>query len=316
MRLTQVFIKAGRWSTRTVLYNPFMPLTALFLVLLGALIHAGWNIVAKKAHGDARFTFFSGSIMAVVWAPLAIWLGWDVVPTWGFKEWALIAASGFIHWVYFVCLLTGYRKSDLTIVYPVARGSGPLLSSMIAVVVFGEQISAMGIVGIAGIVFGVFLIAGGPSLLRATKDAEKRARIKSGVVWGLATGALIASYTVLDAYTVKIVAMSPILFDFWCNILRLPYAAVPVLRDTPEAKRLWKLQWKYAAVVAIFSPVAYVLVLYAIQMAPVSHVAPAREVSMLFAALIGGQLLGESDRGLRILGACSIAIGVMSLAFI
>jgi multidrug transporter EmrE-like cation transporter len=292
-----------------------MPLTALFLVLLGALIHAGWNIVAKKAHGDSRFTFFSGVIMAIVWAPLAIWLGWNVVPTWGFKEWVLIAASGFIHWVYFVCLLTGYRKSDLTIVYPLARGSGPLLSSMVAVVVFGEQISAMGIFGIVGVVFGVFLIAGGPSLFRATKDAEKRARVKSGVFWGLATGALIASYTILDAYTVKVVAMSPILFDFWCNILRLPYAVVPVLRDVHEAKRLWKLQWKYAAVVAIFSPVAYVLVLYAVQMAPVSHVAPAREVSMLFAALIGGQLLGESDRGLRILGACAIALGVMALAF-
>jgi drug/metabolite transporter (DMT)-like permease len=72
-----------------------MPITALFLVLLGALIHAGWNIVAKKAHGDARFTFFSGIIMAVVWAPLAIWLGWNIVPTWGFKEWALIAAHSY-----------------------------------------------------------------------------------------------------------------------------------------------------------------------------------------------------------------------------
>jgi drug/metabolite transporter (DMT)-like permease len=63
-----------------------MPITALLLVLLGALIHAGWNIVAKKAHGDARFTFFSGIIMAAVWAPLAIWLGWDIVPNWGLKE--------------------------------------------------------------------------------------------------------------------------------------------------------------------------------------------------------------------------------------
>jgi hypothetical protein len=58
-----------------------MPLTAILLVLLGALIHAGWNIAAKKAHGDARFTFFSAAIMFVVWTPLCIWLGWNVVPT-------------------------------------------------------------------------------------------------------------------------------------------------------------------------------------------------------------------------------------------
>ena len=291
-----------------------MPLTALALVLLGATIHAGWNIAAKKAGGDARFTFFSCTIMFVVWSPLCIWLGWNIVPTWGAKEWLLIAASGFVHWLYFVCLLTGYRKSDLTIVYPMARGSGPLLSSGVAVAVFGEQISALGVLGIAGVVVGVFLIAGGFSLFKQAHDPAKRERIKAGVFWGLLTGALIACYTVLDAYTVKIVAMSPILFDYWCNILRMPYAAVPVLRDIPEAKRLWKLQWKYAAITAIFSPIAYVCVLYAVLIAPVSHVAPAREVSMLFAALIGGHLLGESDRGLRVLGALCIAAGVMALA--
>jgi drug/metabolite transporter (DMT)-like permease len=291
-----------------------MPLTALALVLLGALIHAGWNIVAKKAGGDARFTFFSCFIMLVVWSPLCIWLGWNVVPTWGLREWGLMAASGFVHWVYFYCLLTGYRKSDLTVVYPLARGSGPLLSSGAAIVVFGERISALGAAGILGVVLGVFLVAGGPGLFKAAHDPAQRARVKAGVFWGLLTGALIACYTVLDAWAIKVVAISPILFDYWCNILRMPYAAVPVLRDVPEARRLWRAQWKYAAVVGIFSPVAYVCVLYAMQLAPVSHVAPAREVSMLFAALIGGHLLGESDRLLRIAGAGLIALGVAALA--
>jgi drug/metabolite transporter (DMT)-like permease len=291
-----------------------MPLSAVLLVLLGALIHAGWNIAAKKAHGDARFTFFSCIIMVVVWTPLCVWLGWNVMPTWGVKEGSLMAGSGFVHWVYFHCLLAGYRKSDLTIVYPLARGSGPLLSSSVAVIVFGERLSAFGVLGIAGVVVGVFLVAGGPALFKAAQDPVKKERVRAGVFWGLLTGALIACYTVLDAYAVKVIALSPILFDYWCNILRLPYAAVPVLRDIPEAKRLWKLQWKYAAVVAIFSPVAYVCVLYAVLIAPVSHVAPAREVSMLFAALIGGHLLGEGDRVLRIIGAAAIAAGVIALA--
>ena len=291
-----------------------MPLPALFLVLTGALIHALWNIAAKKAGGDSRFTFFSAVIMFVAWSPLCIWLGWDVIPSWGALEWTVIAISGFVHWIYFMCLLTGYRKSDLTVVYPVARGSGPLLSSGVAVVVFGEQFSAFGALGIAGVVVGVFLVAGGPALFRAAHDPTKRDRIKTGVLWGALTGALIACYTILDAWAVKVLLLSPILFDYWCNVLRMPYSAVPVLRDWPEAKRLWAVQWKYAAIVGIFSPVGYVLVLYAAKMAPVSHVAPAREISMLFAALIGGQLLGESDRGLRILGACCIAAGVMALA--
>lgn len=292
-----------------------MPGTAFALILLGAFVHAGWNIAAKKAHGDARFTFFTGIIMAVFWAPLVLWMGWQTVPTWGLFEWWLIAVSGFVHWVYFVCLLTGYRKSDLTVVYPLARGSGPLLSSFIAVWVFGESLSALGLAGIAGVVIGVFLIAGGPGLFKTAHDPAKRQRVMAGVFWGLLTGALIAAYTVLDAYAVKVIALSPILFDYWCNILRLPYAAVPALRNRVEAWRLWKLQWRYALVVGVFSPVAYVCVLYAVRLAPVSHVAPAREVSMLIAALIGGHLLGESDRLLRIVGAVAIAMGVMALAW-
>lgn len=291
-----------------------MPLSALFLVLIGALIHALWNIAAKKAGGDSRFTFFAALIMFVFWSPLCVWLGWNVVPTWGWLEWTVIAISGLVHWVYFICLLTGYRKSDLTVVYPVARGSGPLLSSGVAVVVFGEEFSAFGALGIAGVVIGVFLVAGGPALFRAAHDPSKRERIKTGVYWGALTGALIACYTILDAWAVKVLMLSPILFDYWCNVLRMPYSVMPVLRNLPEAKRLWSLQWKYAAIVGVLSPVGYVLVLYAAKIAPVSHVAPAREVSMLFAALIGGQLLGESDRGLRILGACCIAAGVMALA--
>lgn len=291
-----------------------MPVSAFLLVLLGALIHASWNIVAKKAHGDARFAFFNSAIMAFVWAPFVIWFGWDIVPTWGKTEWLLLAASGFIHWLYFVSLLSGYRKSDLTVVYPLARGSGPLLSSSVAVIVFGEQISKLGVLGIAGVVVGVFLVAGGPGLLKAAQDPAKKERVKAGVFWGFLTGALIASYTVLDAYAVKVIAISPILFDYWANILRIPYAVVPVLRDIPEAKRLWTLQWKYALVVALFAPTGYVLVLYAMKLAPISHIAPAREVSMLFAALIGGHLLGEGDRWLRIAGAAAIAMGVMALA--
>ncbi len=292
-----------------------MPASAFALVLIGALIHAGWNIVAKKAGGDARFTFFSGILMAVFWAPLALWLGWDVVGGWGWREWTLIGVSGFVHWVYFVCLLTGYRKSDLTVVYPLARGSGPLLSSVVAVVVFGEHISALGVLGIAGVVIGVFLIAGGPGLFRTAHDPLRRERVLSGVFWGLLTGILIAGYTVVDAYAVKVMALSPILFDYWCNILRLPFAVIPVLRAPQQAWALWTRQWRHALVVAVFSPAAYVCVLFAVQMAPVSHVAPAREVSMLFAALIGGQLLGEGDRLPRILGAMAIAAGVMALAW-
>lgn len=287
--------------------------TAFALIVLAGLIHAGWNIVAKKAAGDARFAFFTAFLMMLVWAPLGWWLGRSEVPRWGATEWGFVLASGVLHVVYFVMLLRGYRKADLTVVYPLARGSGPLLSSLVAIVFLGERISALGVAGIAGVVGGVFLIAGGPGLLWGSSDPAARARVHKGIFYGLLTGVLIASYTVVDGCAVKWLLMSPILVDYMGNFVRVALLAPTVLRDRATAGRLWRGQWRAALVVAAFSPVAYVLVLYAMQQAPLSHVAPAREVSMLFAALIGGHLLGEGDRLMRLLGAVLIAGGVVAL---
>jgi drug/metabolite transporter (DMT)-like permease len=175
---------------------------------------------------------------------------------------------------------------------------------MVAIVFLGEQISALGLLGILGVVGGVFLIAGGPGLWKAAQDPQQQARVRTGIFYGCTTGLFIASYTVVDGYAVKVALMSPILVDYFGNL---------VLRDRPAVWALWLQQRRYALIVGIFSPVSYVLVLYALQVAPLSHVAPAREVSMLFAALLGGHLLGEKDRGPRIAGAALIAAGVMAL---
>ena len=290
-----------------------MTLTAFALIILAGLIHACWNIVAKKAGGDSRFAFFTSVLLMVVWAPLGWWMGRDAVPLWGAAQWGLVVASGLLHVAYFVILLRGYRVADLTVVYPLARGSGPLLSSMVAIVLLGEQISALGVAGIAGVVVGVFLIAGGPGLWRAAHDPQRQQRVRKGMVYGLLTGVFIASYTVVDGYAVKVLLMSPILLDYMGNFVRMALLLPVVLRDRPTARAMWLQQRKYALIVGAISPVSYVLVLYAMQTAPLSHVAPAREVSMLFAALIGGHLLGEGDRAVRLVGAVCIALGVACL---
>jgi drug/metabolite transporter (DMT)-like permease len=290
-----------------------MPLSALALVVLAGFIHASWNIAAKKADGDVRFVAFTALVLMVFWAPVGVWVGWQQVPLWGVIEWALVLASALIHVGYFIVLLRGYRKADLTVVYPLARGSGPLLSSMVAIVFLGEQISALGLVGILAVVCGVFLIAGGPGLWKAAHDPQQQARVRTGIFYGASTGLFIASYTVIDGYAVKVALMSPILVDYVGNLLRLVFLLPTLLRERPVVAQMWRKQRRYALIVGIFSPVSYVLVLYAMQVAPLSHVAPAREVSMLFAALLGGHLLGEKDRGPRILGAALIAMGVMAL---
>lgn len=298
-----------------------MPLSAFSLVILAGLIHALWNIAAKKAGGDVRFAGLTAIIMAVVWAPVGIYAGWDVVPGWGWQEWCFIALSGLLHVLYFITLLRGYRKADLTVVYPLARGAGPLLSSAVALIFLGEHLSLFGGLGILAVVGGVFLIAGGPKLLRSLKsshanndaDPALQLRTRKGIFYGLLTGVFIASYTVLDGYAVKILLLSPILIDYFGNFARIALLLPSLLRDIPATRTSWHKEWKYALIVGGISPISYVLVLYAMQSAPLSHVAPAREVSMLFAALIGGHLLDEGDRLQRLLGALCIAVGVIAL---
>lgn len=291
-----------------------MSWTALALVLVAALLHATWNVAAKKAGGNHHFVLMGAVLIVVLWAPLGVWAAWDAVPRWGRLEWGLIVASGLTHLVYFNVLLKGYRESDLSVVYPVARGTGPLLSSLGAMLLLAEWPSLVGVAGLAGIVGGIWLIAGGPALWQKAHDPAQRSRVRAGIGWGALTGVLIAGYTLIDGYAVKVVLVSPILVDYFGNLARIPFMLPSVWKDREGFRAAWASQWRYALVMATISPLAYVLVLYAARMAPLSHVAPAREVSMLFAALLGGRLLGEADRGWRLAGAALMAAGVVALA--
>ena len=292
-----------------------MPLTALALVLAAAVLHALWNVAAKKAGGDQRFALLCALGVTVLWAPPVVWLGVAEVGRWGRVEWAVLLASAAVHAAYFSVLLKGYRVSDLSVVYPVARGSGPLLASLGAVLVLGERLSVVGVLGLLGVCAGILLIAGGPALWRQAQDPALRQRTLAGLRWGALTGALIAGYTVLDGYAVKVLLIGPVLLDYVGNVLRLPILAPAGLRDRAAFWQAARAQWRWALVVSVLGPLAYILVLYAATMAPLSHVAPAREVSMLVAALIGGRLLGEGDRGLRLAGAVCMALGVAALAW-
>ncbi|MGM9514921.1 EamA family transporter [Roseateles sp. DB2] len=291
-----------------------MPTTALLLVLAAALCHASWNLIAKRNGGGSEFVLISAVLVGLVWAPVAVWQGWDALPHFGRTEWAALAGSTVLHIVYFRSLLHGYRVSDLTVVYPVARGSGPLLSTAGAVLLLGESLSLAGGLGALAVVGGVFLIAGGPTLLRQAHEPGAKERVLRGLRWGALTGACIAGYTVLDGYAVKVLLISPVVLDYMGNVLRIPVMLPLALRKPAAFRSAWRQQWRAALAVAVLGPASYVMVLYAMRLAPLSHVAPARELSMLFAALAGGSLLGEGDRALRLLGAAFIALGVMGLA--
>jgi drug/metabolite transporter (DMT)-like permease len=184
------------------------------------------------------------------------------------------------------------------------------------VLLLDERLGVIGVLGLSGVVGGILLITMGPRLLGRGVDPEATAtlRRRRGVYWGAATGALIAGYTVLDGYAVKMLAVSPLLLDYCGNVLRVPMQLPVVLRNRASFRAEMRRTWKGVLAVATISPLAYVLVLLAVREAPLSRVAPAREVSMLFAALLGGQLLGEGERGWRLAGAALIGAGVIALA--
>jgi len=297
-----------------------MPLSALALVITAALLHAAWNIAAKRAGGNRHLPLLSGLFVVALWLPLAVWFGLRELATWPAQAWAMVLASAVVHLLYFQALLKGYRVADLTVVYPVARGSGPLVSAVGALFVLDEAMTLAGACGVLAVCGGVFLVAGGPALWHAAArgpspgKSPDRQRVLAGLRWGGLTGLLIAAYTVLDGYTVKVLLVSPVLLDYMGNFLRIPFLLPSALRDPGGFRQAARAHWRAALAVGGLGPAAYMLVLYAMQSAPLSHVAPAREVSMLFAALLGGHLLDEGARGWRIVGAACIALGVVALA--
>jgi drug/metabolite transporter (DMT)-like permease len=161
-----------------------MPLSALALVLTAAVLHALWNFAAKKAGGDSRFQFISSALVTLLWAPAAAWaaLGDDVA--WTPLAWACVLISAVLHLLYFNVLLRGYRVSDLTVVYPVARGSAPLLSVLGAALWLHEPLTPQGAIGALLVCGGVFIIAGGPALWGQAHDPAQRERVLAGICAG------------------------------------------------------------------------------------------------------------------------------------
>jgi drug/metabolite transporter (DMT)-like permease len=284
--------------------------TAVALVLTAAVLHASWNLLVKKTDAH-HFPLLSALAAVSVWAPLGGYVLARDLGTLDLRDWGALMLSSVLHLAYFLALLRGYRVSDLTVVYPVARGTGPLLASVAAMVVLRERPGWVPLAGAVGIPIGVFVLSGGTALFqRGATDP----RVRAGLGWGVATGALIGAYTAVDGYSVKVLTLSPILVDYVGNVLRVPLLAPGALVDRARFVADCRATWRQALVVAVAGPVAYCLVLYAAQLAPLSRVAPLRETSMLFAAVFGGKILGEPDRGPRLIGAGLVALGVVALS--
>lgn len=290
-----------------------MNATALALVLTGATCHAVWNVVAKKTGGGLVFVWLFGLVSIVVATPVFFW-AWIVYPH-TFDGWMWFAAliSGLVHVIYSLVLQKAYRESDFAVVYPVARGSGPMFSVVAAILLLGEKPSILGYCAIAAILTGLVVATGAVDFCRREGAYEGSHKAHVGVLWGLATGGLIATYTIIDGWAIRSLGMAPIMFYsvglVFRSVLLTPFA----FRRRETLISQWKEHRRAIIIVGLLSPTAYLLVLQAVQLAPLSYVAPVREISMMIATFIGANVLKEVVKPSQIAGASIMSFGVIGL---
>jgi len=284
-----------------------MPVAALMLVLGAAVFHASWNYAAKGARGGLGFAAATVACSVLLFLPLTvallILLRDELAPA----MLGLMIVSGVFHTLYFHVLTEGYRRGDLSVVYPLSRGTGPIFTIVGAVTLLDERPEPLALTGVALIIAGVIFIS-----LPRDVDAH---RAWPSIGFALATGACIATYSLWDKNAVDDVP--PVLYGLGIDVARM-FVLAPVLLASAtvrsDALDAWTAHRRATLIVGALTPAAYLLVLVAFTLAPVSYVAPAREVSILFGAALGLGVLGEGFAMQRMSGAAAIVAGLVALS--
>jgi drug/metabolite transporter (DMT)-like permease len=282
---------------------------ALALVLVAAVLHATWNLCAKRAGGGLPFVWLVGAVICTLYVPVIAVYWWWKQPTLPWDAVLWILGSGVWKTAYSLILQRSYRKGDFSLIYPLARGTGPLLSTLAAIIFLGERPTIIALLGGAMIIGAIFFLTGGTKLFH-----ESSAHLHTAVNYGLASGVCIATYTIWDRHGVAALAIAPVLYDAGTAFAQLAFLTPFAVKRWPEVKTHWREHRAYAVGVAVLAPIAYVLVLTAMTFTPVSYIAPAREVSIVIGAFIGARYLKEADGRRRIWAAIVVAAGVIALA--
>lgn len=284
-----------------------MTAIALMLVLAAAVAHALWNYLAKRASGGTPFVWIFAGFASAFYFPVALTIILVQKPSLGVVNVLMILASAAVHSAYFLLLDLAYRTGDMSLAYPIARGTGPLLSAAAGVLILGEKPSLLAATGIALMIIGMFLITGKAASRSQMND-------KQTMLYALLCGGTIAIYTVLDKISVSRLGTPPLLLDWGTNFGRFLMLTPVALQNVSGIKEEWRLHKKEALGVGLLSPFAYILVLTAMATSPVSYIAPAREISILIATIMGTRLLSEGQAKVRIAGSAAMVAGLIALA--
>jgi drug/metabolite transporter (DMT)-like permease len=292
---------------------------AITLVLAAAVAHASWNLFGKQVAetGAAFFVWLLAASAGVLYLPVVIVTVIVTSPHLTGLNWLFLAGTGLLHGGYFLFLQLGYRMGDLSLAYPIGRGTGALLAALSGIVLLGERPTLVGYAGILAIVAGVVVIGlpqgkagqAQPQALRTIGSSTAAA-----IGFALVTGLFIGCYTIWDKYAVSNLHTEPVLQGYAGFPVMIAVFTPFVLRDRARLASVWRAFRPQVVGAAVLAPLAYMLVLVALSFTAVSAVAPAREVSVLFGVLLGGRLLGEGNLARRLTAAAAIVAGIIAIA--
>ncbi len=276
-----------------------MSTSVALLVLLSALMHAGWNFIVK-ASAD-RFLDYTGLAVAgaVVAACVLPWLPLPAAASW---PWLL--TTTFIHVGYYLLLMRAYQHADLSLAYPLMRGSAPVLVALAAPLA-GDTLTP-------GLSLGIALVASGIAL-PVWVGIRRGGIASSGLGYGFATACVIALYTIIDGIGARLSghAVSYTLWLFFLNAWLV--LGVAIWRRGRSALTHLQRRWLFSLLGAVLTMGSYGIVLWAMTVAPIPAVAALRETSVIFAAILGAVLLKERMGRWRIAGALLVALGAASI---
>jgi drug/metabolite transporter (DMT)-like permease len=285
-----------------------MTFIALVLVFTSAFFHAAWNYLAKRVSGGIAFVWILSTLGTVLYLPVLIIALLRDHPQFGMREITFLLGTAILHVSYYLLLNYGYKVGDLSLVYPLARGTGPILATIGAILFIGESPSLLRMLGIVLIAVAVFALTGDPRKFRAEGTQQ-------AIAFGVLTGISIAAYTLWDAESVKKTAITPLILTWFSGFARTVFLAPFIWQRRQEVRAIWSEFRRDVVLVSILDPLSYILFLTAFALGgQVSYLAPARQMSILIGALMGTRLLAERNSARRMAAVGAMMVGLMILA--
>lgn len=284
-----------------------MPLAALGLVLSAAIMHAGWNVMVKQAKQKQVFMWcglIAGALLFILVPVLSTPLP--------MRAWPYILSSALAEALYFISLTWAYDIDDFSLVYPLARGTAPVFLTLWTALFLNETPHPTGLLGIILLVIGLLIVSSGS----LKGQLGKKGFSSKGMIAALLTALCVSIYSAIDGAAVRFVSPAP--YTIVVLGLSALFAAPAILvRYGWQAVTIeWKASWWRILIVGMLMMCTYILVLWAYSMTRVSYAGAVREVSVVFAALIGWFWLREGFGLRRTLGSICIFVGILVIALL